>query len=67
MFTYFVIVFFGTFLKITKLAQKLGKINATILTKMGWATFWVNFLQTHLVALVKSWKFSKLTLFKHHF
>jgi hypothetical protein len=42
---------------ITEVAQNLGLLTSTekrsvlILTKMGWATFWAKFSQTHLVTL----------------
>jgi hypothetical protein len=52
-------VYFGYFLKITKLAKKIfvyffqDKCYVSIWTKSGWATFWAIFSQTHLVTLVK--------------
>jgi hypothetical protein len=53
-------VYFGYFLKITKLAKKIfvyffqDKCYVSIWTKSGWATFWAIFSQTHLVTLVKN-------------
>jgi hypothetical protein len=45
------------FFKITSVAHISGLLFSThyyalIFTKMGWATFWTNFPQTHLVTLV---------------
>jgi hypothetical protein len=48
----------GLCLKITEVGKNfwlhtffLGESTALILTKMGWATFWAIFSQTHLVTL----------------
>jgi hypothetical protein len=50
---------FVSFLKFTEVAQIFGAsidaVNICItLTKMGWATFWTIFSQTHLVTLVRT-------------
>jgi hypothetical protein len=50
----------GSFIKITEVAPYFGILffqsiaYVLILTKIGWATFWGVFLQTHLVALAES-------------
>jgi hypothetical protein len=44
----------GSFKKITEVVHCFyGKGYASILTKMGWATFWAIFLQIHLATLTR--------------
>jgi hypothetical protein len=49
---------FGCYIKITEVAHILeatllsSVVYASIYTKMGWAKFWANFSQTHLVTLL---------------
>jgi hypothetical protein len=51
----------GTFLKMAELAQIFGlpysklKIMYLFWQKIGWATFWANFSQTHLVTLMSGY------------
>jgi hypothetical protein len=52
------IVYFGRFLKITKVAHILSYSLVKVMLQfwrkiMGWAIFWATFFQTHLVTLVR--------------
>jgi hypothetical protein len=56
-FTHWVIIYFGQFFLMIEVARFGNtffheKGCALILTKMGWASFWVIFSQVHLVTLL---------------
>jgi hypothetical protein len=61
-FAHWMIIYFRQFLENTDVAHIFvatflyGLGYASILTKMGWATFWASFSQNHLVTLLVSYK-----------